>query len=147
MKNHEIARSFTRVENIFRKVWLITLILFPIIITLSFLVVIFFSIFEHTNIFRTEGISLIDMIGILLLFWGLFYINYRCSYKKMGTKLLFCRLILLTPAFLGVLILVISRLHIVSILAFLAVSWVFLIDVVMCKINLKYKKNCNYSSL
>ena len=140
MKNNEIIRSFTKIENLFRKSWLITLMLYPIISTLTLLVGVFGSVFDQNNVFHTKEISVTASFSILIILWGLFYINYRCSYKKTGTKLLIYKLIASIPTFLGVFILVISRLHVVSIVAFSIVSWIILSNIVMFKINLKYKK-------
>jgi len=140
MKNTEITISFTKIETLFRKIWLITFMLFPTFLTLCFLFDIYCSVFDQNNIFHTKDITTIEILPILLLIWGFFYINYRCSYKKTGTKLLIYRLILLTPTFLGIFLLVIFQLHIVSIVAFSIVSWIILTDIAMLKTNLKYKK-------
>ena len=147
MENNKINLSFTKTENICRKAWLITLMLYPIITTLSFLGITFSSIFGHENIFQTEDISFFGLLLILLVFWGLFYMNYRSSYKKTGTKLLTYRLIVSIPTFVGSFLFVIYRLHIITIVAFAIFSWVILINIVMFKINLKYKKNQKQKTL
>jgi len=140
MKNNTIKISFTKIENVFRKIWLITLLSYPSILTLAFLSIVFGSFFDHNNVYHTKDISIIQMLPILLLFWGLFYINYRCSYKKTGIKLLIYKLIASMPTFLGCFLLIIYRLHIVSIIVFSIYSWMILINATMFKINLKYKK-------
>jgi hypothetical protein len=139
MKNYEIPKNFTKIEKIFRKAWLITLMILPSICTLFFLLGICYSLFNQNNIFNTKDVSNIELFSSLLFFWGLIYINYRCSYQKMGTKLLIFQLIFSVPTFVGCLILVIFRLHIITIVVFSVVSWMVLINIVMLKINQKYK--------
>lgn len=139
VKNEEIPVNFTKIENLFRKLWLITLILYPIYSTLSFFGGLG-SIFYQNDVFHTKYLPIIVMLVILLFCWGLFYINYRCSYKKMGTKLLIFRLILSIPIFLGAFLLVIPQFHRVSIVASSIIFWLIFIDIVMLKINLKYKR-------
>ena len=140
MKTYEIDINFTKFEKFIRKAWLVSLLFLPITITVTFLINLFSFLFKITNILSLKDMSIFQMFCVLLLYWGLFYMNYRFTYTERGIKFLIYRLICYLPIIIGSIILVMKHFEVLTILLFSLVNWFVFLNIFLLKINLKYKK-------